>query len=101
MLIGAPFVGAQFDGAVYVIGRQGYSWAESHRLTASDGGTALNDYLGTAVALTGELAMAGANGVHGSVSYGGAVYVYDDLIDDLFSDGFESGDTSAWSATTP
>jgi hypothetical protein len=100
MLIGAPQVGDQFDGAVYVFARQGTSWAESHRLTASDS-TALSDYLGRSVALTGDLALAGATGANGSVSYGGAVYEFEDLIEDLFSDGFESGNTSAWSSTSP
>jgi hypothetical protein len=100
MLIGAPFVGAQHDGAVYVIGRQGYSWAESQRLNASDGGP-LSEYFGTSVALTGDLALVGATEVDGSVSYGGAVYEFEDLIEDLFSDGFETGDTGAWSSTSP
>ena len=100
MLIGSPFVGSQHDGAVYVIGRQGYSWAESHRLTASDGGP-LSEYFGTSVALTGDLGLVGAHNVDGSVSYGGAVYEFADLIEDIFSDGFESGSTSAWSIAVP
>lgn len=100
MVIGAPFLGDLHTGAAYVISRQGYSWAESHRLTASDG-TQLESRFGTSVALTGDLALAGATGVDGSVSYGGAVYEFEDLIEDIFSDGFESGSTSAWSIAVP
>lgn len=100
MLIGAPNVGPLNDGAVYVFSRQGYTWAESHRLNASDD-TGLGENFGTSVAVTGELGLVGATEAHGSVSYGGAVYEFEDLIDDLFSDGFESGNTGAWSSASP
>jgi hypothetical protein len=100
MLIGATGAGALGEGSVYVIGRDGYSWVESQRLTASFG-TVL-DELGISVALTGDVALAGSPAADGSTSYGGAIYVFDDLIDvHLFSDDFESGNTGAWSAATP
>jgi hypothetical protein len=100
MLIGAPNVGAMNDGAVYVISRQGYTWAESHRLNASDD-TGLGELFGTSVAVTGGLGLVGTTEAHGSVSYGGAVYEFDDLMENIFIDGFEGGNTDAWSATSP
>ena len=100
ILVGSPWAdsGGWREGAVYVFSRQGASWTESERLTASyyNG----MEQLGFSVAVKGTTALAGSDEAHGSTSHGGAVLVFDDIAVGLFSDGFESGNTSSWSVTT-
>ena len=61
------------QGAVYVFNRQGGSWVETQKLTASDGGE--SDQLGFSVAVSGSTIVAGAVGVSGN-SFRGAAYVF-------------------------
>ncbi|MEP7340229.1 MAG: putative Ig domain-containing protein, partial [Acidobacteriota bacterium] len=64
-------VGGNADqGAAYVYTRSGSTWSQQAQLTANDG--ALNDYLGSAVAVSGDTALVGAEGDDPS----GAAYVF-------------------------
>ena len=62
-------------------------------LQASDG--ELRDWFGCSVAATETVMEVGAKGDEPS----GSAYIFRN--DSLFADGFESGDTSAWSSTVP
>jgi hypothetical protein len=96
LVVGAPGDSEHGNdaGAVYFFFRDAPgSWHADGRVTASDAG--------------GEREFGESVAYHGSFLVGspqedaflpGAAYVYPTLI---FSDGFESGDTSAWSAVTP
>ncbi|MFO0755338.1 MAG: hypothetical protein U0359_02530 [Byssovorax sp.] len=73
-LIGAPYetIGAnEFQGAAYVFTRANGVWAEQQRITAAEGTT--NDQLGSAVALSGDTAIAGS--LYHEVGQG-AAYVF-------------------------
>jgi hypothetical protein len=85
-------------GSAYVFARNGMAWAEQQKLVASDQG--FGDNFGTAVAVSGHTAVAGAMLAECPVSgvNCGAAYVYDPP-DPIFADGFESGDLSAWSTS--
>jgi hypothetical protein len=64
-------VGAIADqGAAYVFFRSGNTWSQQAQLTANDG--ALNDFFGSAVAVSGDTALIGAEGDDPS----GAAYVF-------------------------
>jgi hypothetical protein len=69
-LVGAPGSGGN-RGAVYVFARSGTTWTEQLKLTASDG--APNDFFGTAVALSGGIALVGASG---KLATRGGAYVF-------------------------
>ena len=102
ILVGSPGVwgtGGWRAGAIYVFDGQGASWLETEQLIASSQNGV--ERLGFSVAVTGKTALIGSDLADGSSSQEGAVFVYDSLKVSLFSDGFESGDTSAWSAVTP
>ena len=109
-LIGAPLktvAGSQTAGAVYVFVRPGASWSEQTELSDPDSGT--GHYFGSAIALSGDIAIVGAPGE----GAGGTVYVFTrsgsswsqsekltdpDAIDELAGDEFGtslalSGDT--------
>ncbi len=66
-----------YVGAVYVFVRQGGTWTQQAKLTASDG--AANDYFGGAVALSsdGNRALIGAVGASVNSNDTGAVYVFE------------------------
>ncbi len=68
-------------------------WVEEQKITASDG-VGLNQF-GEAIALDSDMPLIGA----ASGTGGGAAYSFRRAT--LFADGFESGDTSAWSNTVP
>jgi len=78
IVVGAPssgYGGKSSSGAAFVFVRDGSSWTEQQVLTASDGGT--EDYLGYAVAVFSDLAMAGAAYEDGSGGYNiGAAYLF-------------------------
>ncbi|RKZ12256.1 hypothetical protein DRQ53_15040, partial [bacterium] len=101
-------VGAQDDddfgpnsGSAYVFRRdQGGldAWGQFAKITAADG--ASQDYFGISVSISGDTALVGAYGDDDLDPGSGSAYVF--IISDwLFGDGFESGDTSAWSVTVP
>jgi hypothetical protein len=62
---------ASATGAAYVFTRSGSSWTQQQELTASD--TAVGDFYGVSVALSGDTAIVGALG---KVAYTGAAYVF-------------------------
>lgn len=62
-------------GAVYVFTRDGETWTEQDKLTASDALPA--DALGSAVALDGDLAVVGAAGSNEPSGASGAAYIYE------------------------
>ena len=101
ILVGASWAHGNggLEGAVYVFAREVASWMESEKLIAST----YNGFeqLGHAVAITGNTALVGSDQADGSTSQGGAILVFDDLDIVIFKDGFESGDSSAWSVVVP
>jgi MYXO-CTERM domain-containing protein len=67
--------GNGWQGAAYVFTRAGSTWAEQAELTAADG--AANDSFGTSVALSGNMALVGADSKNvGANAQQGAVYVF-------------------------
>jgi len=82
-------------GAVYPLERdQLGSWQLGGKVLASD--TGINKEFGESVAVRHGTAVIG--GSEEDAFTPGAAYIYSSR---LFDDGFESGDTSAWSATAP
>jgi hypothetical protein len=69
-LIGAQYK-ASNTGAAYVFVQNSGAWTQQAKLTASDG--AAGDYFGSAVSLSGNTALIGANG---KASYTGAAYMF-------------------------
>lgn len=71
-------IGAQktdgYDGAAYVFGRSGTSWTQYRKLTALDDG--LPNYLGWAVALSGDAAFVTANNDDEKVPGAGAAWAF-------------------------
>ena len=86
--------GVQNAGAAHIFYRSGDEWYEQDEIGAFDPGE--GDMYGAGVALSGDTVMIGAIlDDHSGRTDAGSVYVYRIP---LFFDGFESGDTSAWSA---
>jgi hypothetical protein len=71
---GAPGDAGPKKGAVYVFVRDGTTWTEQQRLTASDG--MANDFLGELVAVEGDTILAGASGDDHTGTDGGSAYVF-------------------------
>jgi hypothetical protein len=69
-LVGAAYR-SNYAGAAYVFVRNGTTWTQQAALTAGD--RAANDYFGNAVALSGNIALVGANAKN---SDAGAAYVF-------------------------
>jgi hypothetical protein len=97
-------IGASWDadngaesGSAYIFVRSDGVWTEGSKLLASDGEDF--DYLGWSVSISKGTALIGARGDGDNGAFSGAAYVFDSQL--LFADGFESGDTSAWSGTVP
>ncbi|MCH9647257.1 MAG: FG-GAP repeat protein [Deltaproteobacteria bacterium] len=84
-------------GAAYVYWRSGDDWDQVARLSALNGFE--GDELGTSVCIGGDSVLAGAPRF--GVLEPGGVFVYQGLVAPFFADGFESGDTSAWTLTVP
>ena len=72
VLVGAR--NASRRGSAYVFTRSGSSWTQQAKLTASD--AAVDDYLGSAVSLSGDTVAVGAYGDDDSGSYSGSAYVF-------------------------
>jgi len=77
IVIGAP--GALSDppsyaGSAYVFTRSGTTWTQQAKLTASD--AAFNDFFGSSVSLSGDLAVIGAAGDDDSGDASGSAYVF-------------------------
>ena len=94
--------GAAFGSSAYLFVEPVGGWAgsltEDAELTASDGDPA--DQLGFSIAIWGNTVVAGAPS--DDVNPGdaaGSAYVFSVQPPEIFDDGFESGDTSAWSQT--
>ncbi len=90
-----------FSGSAYIFERPAGGWSgtvgESAKLLASDGVT--GDVLGERGVIEGQTVVLTARGHDQNGDLAGAAYVFEDIL--MFSDGFESGDTSAWSVTVP
>jgi len=96
--------GAVFGSSAYLFVKPVGGWVgsltEDAELIASDGDPA--DQLGFSIAISGNTVVAGApsDDVNpGDAS--GSAYVFSVPPSEIFDDGFESGDTSAWSQTVP
>jgi hypothetical protein len=84
-------------GSLYVFVRSDVSWVEREKVVASD--MADGDGLGWGIPVSGDTVFAGAAlDDHSGYVDAGSVYVFKLA---LFVDGFESGDTSAWSNSVP
>jgi hypothetical protein len=99
--------GDPFDlaGAVYIFERNhggADTWGEVLILRAPEQ-QAIARY-GSGLAITGDWLVVGAQledgGNEGQLTDSGGAYIYE-LADDIFLDGFESGDTTAWWNTVP
>ncbi|MDC8015019.1 Ig-like domain repeat protein [Tahibacter soli] len=72
---GAPYLGHNYQGAVYVFTRTNGTWAQTQKLVAADGATL--DYFGANVAIDGGTIAVASNGADiAGVANRGAVYVY-------------------------
>ena len=74
-------VGAYWDddkgvnsGSAYIFKRQGDTWNEMAKLTASDG--AIEDHFSCSVSISGDYAIVGANGDDDNGSYSGSAYIF-------------------------
>jgi nucleoside-specific outer membrane channel protein Tsx len=78
-LIGAPLDddGGDRSGSAYVFDRLGGNWSQVAKLTASD--AAAGDQFGLSVAISGHLALVGANLDDDGVVESGSAYVFDRL----------------------
>ena len=76
MVVGAPGADAAGvdSGAAYVFHRSGSAWKQAHKLSAKDG--AAGDKLGHAVAIAGDVVVAGATGDDDKGQDSGAVYLF-------------------------
>ncbi|MHC4384491.1 MAG: FG-GAP repeat protein [Planctomycetota bacterium] len=108
VVVGAEFGGVEGQsaaGSAYVFLRdQGgaNAWGEAGKLGASDADN--EDRFGVSVAIDNSIAVIGANGDDDTgLTNPGSVYVFELIHPSipLFADGFESGDTAAWSASMP
>ena len=88
---------AQNAGAVYVF-KKGARWWSLDTIVDPPV-FQVDQRFGQSVAASGEIWAVGAPHVGGSTT--GETYVYDFLPSEIFADGFESGDTTAWSTTVP
>ena len=99
IVVGAPsddhggFNGA---GSVYRFIQAGSTWTEEQKLIAAD--ARASHQFGNAVAPDGDVLAIGAFGDDDVGPESGAVYLFEAMV---FSDGFESGNTSAWSSSVP
>jgi LPXTG-site transpeptidase (sortase) family protein len=85
------------SGAVYVFEKSGGIWTEREKLLADDG--VANDYLGYAVAVSGNRILGGAYGVDANGSMSGAAYLFEksgggswQQIEKLMADDGAAGD---------
>ena len=108
VVVGAMFGGPPGQtaaGSTYIFLRDlggANAWGEAAKLTASDAEN--GDQFGISVAIDGSIAVIGANGDDDTgLTNPGSVYVFQLVLPTIpvFSDGFESGDTAAWSASMP
>jgi len=84
-------------GAVYTYRNTSSGWVNEDRIIPSD--SAADDVFGVSVSLAGGTLIVGASGEDpGDILNAGSAYSFDLP---LFADGFESGDTTAWSASLP
>ena len=70
-------MGAYFDdgrGSAYVFIRDGTTWSQQAKLTASDGAT--SDYFGSSVGISGDYAIVGANYDDDKGSASGSAYIF-------------------------
>jgi hypothetical protein len=75
IVVGSAILSIFFDGSAYVFNRQGRSWVETQKLTASDG--AGGDIFGWSVAISGSTLVVGAWGDSvGANSNQGSAYVF-------------------------
>jgi len=87
--------GGDKAGAIYLVERDEFgTWLPGGKVVASD--SAINKEYGEAVAVQGGTVIVG--GSEEAAFSSGAAYIYSSF---LFGDGFETGDTSAWSSTVP
>ena len=72
-IVGA-FGDDNFSGSAYIFVRDGESWTEQAKLTASD--AAVDDQSGESVSISGDYAVVGANGNDDGGSGSGSAYIY-------------------------
>jgi hypothetical protein len=75
IVVGSDYQGVDHHGAAYVFVRSGAVWSQQAKLVALDG--AENDYFGSAVAISGDTVVVGADlDDHGGVVDAGSAYVF-------------------------
>ncbi|MGH9465432.1 MAG: FG-GAP repeat protein, partial [Thermoanaerobaculia bacterium] len=101
---GVALVGAELDfpgennrGVVYEFRDQGDAWAEIQRFQAPIGHGI--DNFGKSISLTDQGALISQTGNAMVQPPGGTAWIFGRPV--LFTDGFESGDTAAWTQTVP
>lgn len=90
------------SGSAYVFRRDqdgASNWGEVQKLTASD--AAFGDRFGASVVVNEASLVVGAYQDSKTAAENGSAYIFEDVFAVLFADGFESGNTSAWSTTVP
>jgi FG-GAP repeat len=102
LVVGSPLDGdaGTWSGSAYVFRRDtggAGAWGEAAKLTAPDG--VAYDQFGFGVAASGDGCFIGARDADGASHRSGVGYVFD--LNGIFADGFESGDTSGWTAASP
>ena len=85
------------SGSAYVFVRSDGVWIEQTKIAASDG--AAYDAFGNSVCISGKAAVVGAYLDDDNDDSSGSAYLF--LMPVIFTDDFESGNTSAWSDTVP
>ena len=85
------------SGSAYVFTKSDGVWSAQAKLVDRDNSE--DDHFGASVALSGDTALIGAPSDDLNSLSAGAVHVFGRQL--LFQDGFESGDTTAWSVTVP
>jgi hypothetical protein len=76
IVVGAPGGDyTEIPGSAYIFGQQGETWVQQARLTASD--TAIKDFFGHAVAVSGNSVIVGGYGNRDRGSWTGAAYVFE------------------------
>jgi hypothetical protein len=75
-IVGAPWDNdkGNWSGSAYIFRRDGTSWSQQAKKTASDGATA--DYFGYSVSISGDLAIVGAYGDDDKGDWSGSAYIF-------------------------
>ncbi|MDH3268698.1 MAG: T9SS type A sorting domain-containing protein, partial [Ignavibacteria bacterium] len=77
-IVGAVYDGNSHQGSAYIFRRDGASWIEEQKLTASDGEP--NDEFGGSVSISGNYSIAGAEWDDDNGEWSGSAYIYSGFV---------------------